>query len=330
MIAIDFDQSRPIYKQIVEQMLLRIKRGELKPGDRLPTERQLAESLGVARGTVKKAYRELADNNIIEVIQGSGSYVYSDSDSYNMEHRRLSLELIDRLIDKLAGWELSYKEISALFRMSMVKKDQSHRSVRIAVVDCNPETLSQFKGQLSYIPGITLSLIMVDSVLLDDNPGRLLSEFDLVLTTVTHYEQVSQSLGGLGLRLLPVDMSPSRQTIVSLSTLPEGSVGIICQSNKFSYLINEQLALLTGKSRSIPVHFETDLRGSVRFMRRHKAIIAAPGLLLLDQSLAGGQVEEYLAQGGRIIPFEYHVDKASLIHVEEHVDNILGRKYGDL
>ena len=88
------DGQSPLYKQIVEQILLKIKSGELPPGAKLPTERELAHELGVARGTVKKAYAELADNNIIEVIQGSGSYVYSDKQHFAGERRRLAIGMM--------------------------------------------------------------------------------------------------------------------------------------------------------------------------------------------------------------------------------------------
>lgn len=113
MITIRFENSRPLYKQIVEQILRQVKEGILKPGDRLPTERELAEQLQIARGTVKKAYKELADNNIIEVIQGSGSYIYNDRDVYDVEHRKLASQLIEQMLDKLESWNLSPHEISA-------------------------------------------------------------------------------------------------------------------------------------------------------------------------------------------------------------------------
>lgn len=88
MITIDFSQKTPIYKQLVEQLTRMIKSGELKPGDKLPTERDLAEKLCIARGTVKKAYKELSDNNIIEVIHGSGSYVYNERETIDLDARR--------------------------------------------------------------------------------------------------------------------------------------------------------------------------------------------------------------------------------------------------
>ena len=60
------DGQSALYKQIVEQILLKIKSGELPPGAKLPTERELARELGVARGTVKTAYAKMADNNITD------------------------------------------------------------------------------------------------------------------------------------------------------------------------------------------------------------------------------------------------------------------------
>ena len=142
------DASGPIYRQLVEQILARIKTGELQPGDRLPTERELAAQLGVARGTVKKAYRELADNNIIEVIQGSGSYVYDDRDVFNSERRRIAMQLVDETIAKLDLWDFSVQEIETMLRISLAKRERTDRLVRVAVVDCNPESLSIHRDPL--------------------------------------------------------------------------------------------------------------------------------------------------------------------------------------
>lgn len=320
MIKIDFSEKRPIYKQLVEQILSEIKEGKLRPGEKLPAERDLAAALEISRGTVKKAYQELADNNIIEMIQGSGSYVYNDRSAYDLERRKLALGLIDETLDRLTAWELSQREIAALFRMSLIKREPSPRTVRIALIDCNPESLGLFKRQLGYIPGIAISIFLLDSILLDDDPASLLSDFDLAVTTVTHYEPLHQALAHMDIKLLPVDMSPSKQTIVSISTLPpECSVGIITRSNKFAFLIQKQLELFTGRRRVLPVHFETDAASSARFMRRFDAVIAAPDLLVLDPAITGA-AEEYIRGGGRIIPFDYTADRASLIHVEEYVD----------
>ncbi len=325
MRALVLTEGKPIYKQIVEQVLRQIKAGDLRPGDRLPTERELAAQLQVARGTVQKAYRELSDNNIVEIIQGSGCYVYNDRDVYDVERRKLALELLGGAIEKMESWNLSDKEIAALFRMTMARRQPAETLVRIALVDCNPESLAIFKRQLSYIPGIVASVFLVDTILMDDDPARLLSDYDLILTTITHYEALAQCLKPGGLSPVPVDVSPSRQTTVNISTLPERcALGIVCQSNKFANLITQQLALFRGESDTVPVYFETDVQQSIRFMQRFDAVIVSPDLPLLDPAIAGDALERYTAAGKRVIPFDYLIDRA--IHVEELVDQLLVQK----
>lgn len=319
--------SGPLYRQIVEQVLQQIKDGSLKPGDRLPTERELAEQLQVARGTIQKAYRELSDNNIIEVIQGSGSYIYNDKSLYGAEQRRMALELIGGALDKLEAWGLSGEEISLLVRMSLARRVPANALVRVALVDCNPESLAIFKRQLSYIPGTAISAFLLDTILLDDDPGHFLTDYDLVLTTVTHYELLEKSLRPAGIRPVAVDVAPSRQTIVSISTLPPGcSVGIVCQSNKFANLISQQYALFRGGGEALPVHFENGVQQSLRFMKRFDAVIVSPDLPLLDSSVSGSAIEEYLSSGKRLITFDYMIVRGSIIHIEELIDGCMQEK----
>lgn len=213
MITIDFSQKTPIYKQLVEQLTRMIKSGELKPGDRLPTERDLAETLCIARGTVKKAYKELSDNNIIEVIHGSGSYVYNERETIDLDARRKAAELMEQTYDRMAAMGLSHKEIGTLLHIALAKKAPPESYARIAVIDCNPESLSVFKRQLSYIPGIVVSSFFVDTIIMDDDADELMNDYDLVLTTVTHYDTVAKSLTRNREKLMAADVSLSRKRL---------------------------------------------------------------------------------------------------------------------
>ena len=51
----ELNGSKPIYKQLIDEILAKIRSGELRPGEKLPTERSLAQQLYVSRGTIKKA-----------------------------------------------------------------------------------------------------------------------------------------------------------------------------------------------------------------------------------------------------------------------------------
>jgi DNA-binding transcriptional MocR family regulator len=74
-LAIDRTSSEPAYEQICRQVEQLVDQGLLKPGTRLPSIRQLAQSLGLANSTVAIAYDVLSSRQIIETRRGSGTYI---------------------------------------------------------------------------------------------------------------------------------------------------------------------------------------------------------------------------------------------------------------
>ncbi|WP_044896059.1 FadR/GntR family transcriptional regulator [Bacillus alveayuensis] len=75
------NKKKKTYQVIVDQIKEYFLNGKLKPGDKLPTERELANRFHVSRTSIREALRELEMKGIIEVKQGSGSYIKS-SDSH--------------------------------------------------------------------------------------------------------------------------------------------------------------------------------------------------------------------------------------------------------
>lgn len=69
--AISVNRIRPAYEQVSDQLIDLIVRGELKPGDRLPVEADLATNFGVSRGTVREALRILASLDLTYVVRGA-------------------------------------------------------------------------------------------------------------------------------------------------------------------------------------------------------------------------------------------------------------------
>jgi GntR family transcriptional regulator len=74
-ISIEFQSGIPIYEQIAHQVLELIDAGDLKPGDQLPTTRDLAVQLGVNFNTVARAYRMLDQGSVISTQHGRGTYI---------------------------------------------------------------------------------------------------------------------------------------------------------------------------------------------------------------------------------------------------------------
>jgi len=78
LINIDSRSSRPIYEQIIDGMKENILKGILRPGDRLPSVRELSALITANPNTVSRAYMELERQKVIETIRGKGTYVATD------------------------------------------------------------------------------------------------------------------------------------------------------------------------------------------------------------------------------------------------------------
>lgn len=70
-----------LYEQIVEQIQNRIAEGKLRPGDKLPPERELGEQFGVSRTAVREAVKALREKGLVEILPGKGTFVADIADS---------------------------------------------------------------------------------------------------------------------------------------------------------------------------------------------------------------------------------------------------------
>lgn len=89
MFPIDPRDTRAIYEQIIDNIKEQVIKGVLKPGDQLPSVRQLASMLTVNANTVMKAYGELERQEVIETIRGKGAFI-SMAPSKNISEKQLT------------------------------------------------------------------------------------------------------------------------------------------------------------------------------------------------------------------------------------------------
>ena len=89
--------NKPRYRQLKDLIIGRISSGELKPGDRVPSENELVETMSVSRMTANRALRELNDEGYVERVAGRGTFV-SDfrSRSHLLEVHNIADEIAQR------------------------------------------------------------------------------------------------------------------------------------------------------------------------------------------------------------------------------------------
>ncbi|MFD7923206.1 FadR/GntR family transcriptional regulator [Streptomyces sp. NPDC059740] len=76
--------------QVIAQLRSQITSGEWPVGSRIPTEPELVAQLGVARNTVREAVRALAHNGVLDIRQGSGTYVVATSELAGVMNQRFA------------------------------------------------------------------------------------------------------------------------------------------------------------------------------------------------------------------------------------------------
>lgn len=74
-LLLDYHSGVPIYRQMVDAIGAAIRRGELRPGDRLPSIRKLSQDLEINPNTTARVYRELELRGFIESKTGAGCFV---------------------------------------------------------------------------------------------------------------------------------------------------------------------------------------------------------------------------------------------------------------
>ncbi len=76
--------NRPLlYQEVVDELYKMIDQEQIKPGDKLPSERELTDRLGISRNVLREAFHVLEGRGIIVSMQGSGRYLREVSDKYS-------------------------------------------------------------------------------------------------------------------------------------------------------------------------------------------------------------------------------------------------------
>lgn len=96
MIVLDYQDRRPLYEQIVEKFRHLILNGALKPGEKMPSVRQLAMDLSINPNTIQRAYMQLEQEGLIYPVKGKGNFI-ADS----QEVRKASVNAYKRELKSL-------------------------------------------------------------------------------------------------------------------------------------------------------------------------------------------------------------------------------------
>jgi GntR family transcriptional regulator len=110
----------PAYVQIVQQVRQALLAGMLRPGDRLPTVKEVVAELAINPNTVLKAYRELEQSGLVDGRQGVGTFALRRPDGPPPATQAALTRGLNRWIEKARAAGLDDAGIEALLRNCLV------------------------------------------------------------------------------------------------------------------------------------------------------------------------------------------------------------------
>jgi GntR family transcriptional regulator len=116
----------PAYRQVIDQILGGIASGTLRPGDQLPTVRQLAVDLAINPNTVVRAYRELEIRGVLDTQQGVGTFITSEPVQRDDAERQRQLDqLVGEFMARAGAAGFSADELVERVREFLVEQGRT-------------------------------------------------------------------------------------------------------------------------------------------------------------------------------------------------------------
>jgi GntR family transcriptional repressor for pyruvate dehydrogenase complex len=166
-------QSSRLYEQIVEQIEQSVQRGDLKPGDQLPAERELAEQFGVSRTAVREAVKALREKGLVEAYPGKGTFITSGSSNPMRQSidRMMRSAQVDATSSLVEVREILEPEIAALAAVRATEENLNSLRKSVAVMDAakrDPDAYIEadldFHLELAEAAANPLILSLIDSI----------------------------------------------------------------------------------------------------------------------------------------------------------------------
>lgn len=128
-VQLRFDPERPIYQQIIDEFKRAVARGELAPGDRVPSQRDLATQARVNPNTVQRAYREMEWLGLVETLRGQGTFVTREPTLLANLRAEMAADAVQRFVTEMRGLGFSPEEILQLAERGLGKKGDGENDV---------------------------------------------------------------------------------------------------------------------------------------------------------------------------------------------------------
>ncbi|MDR2736968.1 MAG: GntR family transcriptional regulator [Gracilibacteraceae bacterium] len=125
--SLSFDDRMPIYRQIILQFSRAFVRGDIRPGERIPSIRELSVLLKVNTNTIQRVYQEMERGKLISSKRGTGYFFTEDENMMDQTRRDLAQDSLRRFVEEMRALGCADKDILdelVLFMTTYMRGDE--------------------------------------------------------------------------------------------------------------------------------------------------------------------------------------------------------------
>jgi GntR family transcriptional regulator len=217
-----FDKHSPLpaYVQLQEQIKLALLLGRLRPGDTLPSIRDVEKQAGINRNIVRKAYLALQASGILKLWHGKGVIVdkdlrYGENAQISKKCEELSREILSRTR------QMGVSPTSFVRYLHQHARENELQQPFVIYVDSTQEVARERAANISAV-WQTIVPAMSIAALKEMGPSRM-KKISKVLTNYLRYDEVVAAVDNQEIDVLPLGLTFEQVTVREWSAIPSGA-----------------------------------------------------------------------------------------------------------
>lgn len=118
----EYSAGTPIYLQVIRELQKKMIKGELKPGDKMPSNRELAVLYKVNQNTAARIYREMESEGYCYTKRGIGTFVSEEESMFENLKKEMAEEVLHNFMREMK--DLGFKKDDIIVRITDYKEEQ--------------------------------------------------------------------------------------------------------------------------------------------------------------------------------------------------------------
>jgi DNA-binding transcriptional regulator YhcF (GntR family) len=260
-ITTDGHNPLPLHEQIKDRVKLGLLLGGLRPGDHLPSIRQLDEKLHVGTAVIRRAYRDLAAAGVLDLQHGRGVFIKNGIHRRAAENARKYDALYDLVSRELDRTNLVPASLARFLYARIGEAER--RAPSVAFVEDSKSIARDYVAQLGQEWQIPISALTIAE--LRNMHALQRAALRRVLTDYYHVDEVREIMRKNRAEVIPVNVEFTSEMLEQIAKLPSSSrVAFVIHKDDFAHLKNYVSSFFEDKFAGAGIEFNFVSSAQVR------------------------------------------------------------------